>query len=298
MILSKLSFIFFITSFLTLGYLFPSFLSLLKDFIPLLLGFVMFGMGMTLNFSQIRNVLFKPQIILITVFLQFTVMPLTAYLLIQIFTIPSDYALGIIILGSCPGGTASNLIAYLCKADVALSILCTLISTLFSVIITPFLILFLANENINVDVIKLVKSAFFIVFFPVLFGLLLNPLSKNIKSINIFLPKVSEFFIALIIGVIFSLNLDNIEKISSILLLCVILHNLMGLTAGFFVASLLNLSTKQKKTIAIEVGMQNSGLGMTLSILHFSKLVALPSAIFSLWHNISSVALVYLWKKK
>ena len=297
-VLSKLSFILFISTFLTLGYLFPSFLSSLKGFIPLLLGFVMFGMGMTLNFSQIRNVLLKPQIILITVFLQFTVMPLTAYFLIQIFTIPSEYALGIIILGSCPGGTASNLISYLCKADVALSIMCTLISTLFSVIITPFLILFLTNENINVDVIKLIKSSFFIVFFPVLFGLLLNPVAKNIKSINIFLPKVSEFFIALIIGVIFSLNLDNIEKISSILLFCIILHNLVGLTTGFFMASFLNLSTKQKKTIAIEVGMQNSGLGMTLSILHFSKLVALPSAIFSLWHNISSVALVYLWKKK
>ena len=155
-VLSKLSFILFISTFLTLGYLFPSFLSSLKGFIPLLLGFVMFGMGMTLNFSQIRNVLLKPQIILITVFLQFTVMPLTAYFLIQIFTIPSEYALGIIILGSCPGGTASNLISYLCKADVALSIMCTLISTLFSVILTPFLILFLTNENINVDVIKLI----------------------------------------------------------------------------------------------------------------------------------------------
>ncbi len=258
----------------------------------------MFAMGMTLNFPQMKKVFFKPLIILITVCLQFTVMPLTAFFLIRIFSVPQEYALGIIILGSCPGGTASNLITYLCDGDVALSIVCTFISTLVSVLVTPLLILFLTNENINIDVMKLIKSTFFIVFFPVFFGLLINPLVNNIKSIDFYLSKFSEFLIALIIGVIFSLNLDNIEKISSMLLLTIIFHNLVGLTVGYLIATSLNLSKKQKKTIAIEVGMQNSGLGMTLSIIHFGKIVALPSAIFSLWHNISSVILVYLWKKK
>ena len=258
----------------------------------------MFAMGMTLNFSKVKKVLSKPIVIIIAVCLQFSAMPLAGYVLIKVFTIPSEYALGIIILGSCPGGTASNLIAYLCNADVALSILCTFVSTLFSVILTPFLILFLTNENINIDVKNLIKSSFLIVFFPVLFGLMLNPFLKKIKLINNFLPKISEFFIALIIGVIFSLNLENIHNISYLLLLSIVLHNLFGLTVGYFVASILNLSNKEKKTFAIEVGMQNSGLGMTLSLIHFGKIVALPSAIFSLWHNISSVVLVYLWKNK
>ena len=140
MLFSKLSFILFISTFLTLGYLFSSFL-FTKGLYTSFVGVCNVWYGNDFKLSQIRNVLLKPQIILITVFLQFTVMPLTAYFLIQIFTIPSEYALGIIILGSCPGGTASNLISYLCKADVALSIMCTLISTLFSVIVTPFLIL-------------------------------------------------------------------------------------------------------------------------------------------------------------
>ena len=298
MIFSKLSFIIFIIFFLTLSIILPNSLSVFKNFIPFFLGLVMFGMGMTLNFSKVKKVLSKPYVIVTAVCLQFSAMPLAAYILIKIFSLPPEYALGIIILGSCPGGTASNLIAYLCKADVALSILCTFISTLFSVILTPFLIFFLTNENINIEVKSLIKSSFFIVFFPVLFGLLLNPFLKNVKIINIFLPKISEFFIALIIGVIFSLNIENIQNVSYLLLLSIVIHNLFGLTVGYFVASILRLSNKEKKTFAIEVGMQNSGFGMTLSLIHFGKMVALPSAIFSLWHNISSVVLVYLWKKK
>ncbi len=298
MILFKLSFVLFILFFLTFGFFLPHSLLIFKNYIPVLLGLVMFGMGMTINFTQVKKVLSKPYLIFIAVCLQFTVMPFAAYLLVKVFTVPIEYALGIIILGSCPGGTASNLIAFLCKGDVALSILCTLTSTLFSVILTPVLILFLASENINIDVLKLIKSTFLIVFFPVLFGILLNPIFKNKRFTEIYLPKISEFLIALIIGVIFSLNFDFIQNVSYLLLLLIVLHNLIGLSAGYFVAFLFNLPFEQKKTIAIEVGMQNSGLGMTLSIIHFGKLVALPAAIFSLWHNISSVVLVYLWKKK
>ena len=225
-------------------------------------------------------------------------MPFAGFMLIKIFDIPSEYALGIIILGSCPGGTASNLIAYLCRADVALSIICTFASTLVSVVLTPLLILLLSNENIYIEFQELVKSTFLIIFFPVLLGLIVSPFFRNIKFLNIYLPKVSEFFIALIIGVIFSLNLDSIQNVPYLLLFAIVLHNLFGLSIGYFIASILNLSGKEKKTLAIEVGMQNSGFGMTLSLIHFGKLVALPSAIFSLWHNISSVTLVYYWKKK
>jgi BASS family bile acid:Na+ symporter len=112
------------------------------------------------------------------------------------------------------------------------------------------------------------------------------------------LPKISEFFIAFIIGIIFSLNFNLLNQLSYSLFFCIVLHNLIGLSVGFLIGGLLGLSLKEKKTISIEVGMQNSGLGMALSILHFSKIVALPSAIFSLWHNISAVGLVYCWKKK
>jgi BASS family bile acid:Na+ symporter len=140
------------------------------------------------------------------------------------------------------------------------------------------------------------KSAFLIVFFPVVFGFLFKYFNPKLKID--FLPKISEFLIALIIGIIFSLNLENIKDLSLILLLCILFHNILGLLIGYMFATFLKFPKQERKTISIEVGMQNSGLGMALSIIHFSKLVALPSAIFSLLHNISGVTLVYFWKKK
>ena len=298
MFFSNISFVIFILFFLFLGLVFPEYLGLLKNYIPLLLGAVMFGMGTTISISQIKQVLLKPKVIFTAIGLQFTVMPVTAICLLHIFDISSELALGVIILGSCPGGTASNVIAYLCKADVALSVICTFASTLISVIMTPILIQLLANENIEINVYKLIRSSFFIVFFPVTLGLIVNLLFKEMKTMNFYLPKVSEFLIALIIGVILSLNLGNLHNVTSSLLIIILLHNLLGLFFGYSISNIFNFSLKEKKTISIEVGMQNSGLGMALSIIHFGKIVALPSAIFSLWHNISSVILVYLWKKK
>ena len=298
MFFSNISFVIFILFFLFLGLVFPEYLGLLKNYIPLLLGAVMFGMGTTISISQIKQVLSKPKVIFTAIGLQFTVMPVTAICLLHIFDISSELALGVIILGSCPGGTASNVIAYLCKADVALSVICTFASTLISVIMTPILIQLLANENIEINVYKLIRSSFFIVFFPVTLGLIVNLLFKEMKTMNFYLPKVSEFLIALIIGVILSLNLGNLHNVTSSLLIIILLHNLLGLFFGYSISNIFNFSLKEKKTISIEVGMQNSGLGMALSIIHFGKIVALPSAIFSLWHNISSVVLVYLWKKK
>ena len=298
MIFSNVSFIIFILFFITLSLIFPEYLGLLKNHIPLLLGAVMFGMGTTISFSQIKQVLTKPLVIFTAIGLQFTVMPITAIYLLKTFDIPAELALGVIILGSCPGGTASNVIAYLCKADVALSVICTFASTLISVIMTPILINLLASENVEINVFKLIKSSFYIVFFPIIFGLIVNSIFKEMKTMSFYLPKISEFLIALIIGVILSLNFESFHNITSSLLIVIVLHNLLGLFFGYSISNLFNFSLKEKKTISIEVGMQNSGLGMALSIIHFGKIVALPSAIFSLWHNISSVVLVYLWKKK
>tara|TARA_B100000963_G_scaffold351707_1_gene363719 strand:- start:465 stop:1358 length:894 start_codon:yes stop_codon:yes gene_type:complete len=297
MLLFRSSFLIFIFFFLVVGIFLPSSLSFFKDYIPLFLGLVMFLMGMTLELIDFKKILKKPSLFFFVTFLQFTIMPVTAFALVKTFNIPSDLALGVIILGCCPGGTASNLITYLCNGNVALSIVCTFFSTIVSVFITPLLIFLLSSKNINIDVIALIQSSFLIVFLPVFFGLLFK-IFISMERITRFLPKISEFFIAFIIGVIFSLNLNLLGQLSYSLLFCIVLHNLIGLSAGFLIAGLLGLSLKEKKTISIEVGMQNSGLGMALSILHFSKIVALPSAIFSLWHNISAVGLVSCWKKK
>ena len=297
MLLFRSSFLAFIFLFLIVGIFFQSKLLLFKNYIPVFLGLVMFLMGMTLELTDFKKILKKPSLFFFVTFLQFTIMPVAALLLVKTFNIPPELSLGVIILGCCPGGTASNLITYLCNGNVALSIVCTFFSTIVSVFLTPILIFLLSNKNIDINVISLIKSSFFIVFLPVFFGLIFKifvPMNKFLKL----LPKISEFFIAFIIGIIFSLNLNLLNQLSYSLFFCIVLHNLIGLSMGFLIGGILGLSLREKKTISIEVGMQNSGLGMALSILHFSKIVALPSAIFSLWHNISAVGLVYCWKKK
>ena len=297
MLLFRSSFLTFIFLFLIVGVFFPSTLLLFKNYIPVFLGLVMFLMGMTLELTDFKKILKKPSLFFFVTFLQFTIMPVAALVLVKTFNIPPELSLGVIILGCCPGGTASNLITYLCNGNVALSIVCTFFSTIVSVFLTPILIFLLSNKNIDINVISLIKSSFFIVFLPVFFGLIFKifvPMHKFLKL----LPKISEFFIAFIIGIIFSLNLNLLNQLSYSLFFCIVLHNLIGLSMGFLIGGFLGLSLREKKTISIEVGMQNSGLGMALSILHFSKIVALPSAIFSLWHNISAVGLVYCWKKK
>ena len=297
MLLFRSSFLTFIFLFLIVGIFLPSKLSFFKNYIPVFLGLVMFLMGMTLELNDFKKILKKPSLFFFVTFLQFSIMPVAALVLVKTFNISPELSLGVIILGCCPGGTASNLITYLCNGNVALSIVCTFFSTIVSVFLTPILIFLLSNKNIDINVISLIKSSFFIVFLPVFFGLIFK-FFILIHKFSKLLPKISEFFIAFIIGIIFSLNLNLLDQLSYSLFFCIVLHNLIGLSVGFLIGGFLGLSFREKKTISIEVGMQNSGLGMALSILHFSKIVALPSAIFSLWHNISAVGLVYCWKKK
>lgn len=259
----------------------------------------MFGMGMTLEFNKIKEIVLNPKWLLTGLILQFSIMPFLAYLLSKTFNLSNELLIGFVVLGSCPGGTASNVVAYLSKANSPLSISLTLFSTFLSILFTPFWIYYYANEVIEIKTLSLIKSTFWIVIFPILDGLILRRLLRSkIEPFLKFFPKLSEIFIALIIGIIFSLSSDLFEKITFIFLVVVILHNLLGLLVGYSTASLLKFPLDVRRTIAIEVGMQNSGLGMALSLLHFGKVVALPSAIFSLWHNLSSIFLITIWSKK
>ena len=295
----RLSFLFIIIFFLLLSAIFTDFFSNLKSSIPMLLGMIIFFMGLTVKIDQFKDVLKKPQWIFITVFLQYSVMPILAYFIAKVLNLSNEMSLGFIILGSCPGGTASNVITYLCNGNVPLSLMCTLTSTILSILFTPYLILFLADKSINIDLISLMYSTSKIIIIPLILGLFVRIyFFKFVDRIKFLFPIISELTIALVIAVIFAINSESLKILDTTILLGVILHNIGGLLIGFFVARFLPLSNASIKTISIEVGMQNSGLAMALSVMHFSKVVAFPAALFSLWHNISASVLVYLSKKK
>tara|TARA_B100001027_G_C16252509_1_gene325175 strand:- start:656 stop:1552 length:897 start_codon:yes stop_codon:yes gene_type:complete len=296
----KLSFLFFIILFLVLSSQFIDFFSSLRSSIPFLLGLVMFGMGLTIKIKDFRKIVKKPIFFIVGLGLQFSIMPFLAFFLSTAFGLKEELILGFIILGSCPGGTASNVITYLAGGNVLLSVSLTIFSTLIACILTPFLIYIFGKTYVDIDIMMLFKSTFWIVIFPIFDGIILRHfIDKNkIEKIISYLPKFSEMIIAIIIAIIFALNYENIFLLDIKFFSVVFLHNILGFLIAFHISKKLLFSKDIQRTIAIEVAMQNSGLGVALSLLHFGKLVAFPSAFFSLWHNLSSIFLINYWNYK
>jgi BASS family bile acid:Na+ symporter len=257
----------------------------------------MFFMGLTLKVEDFKRILISPKPVFIGVFAQFLLMPLIAFLLSVVLSLPEQLAAGLILVGCCAGGTASNVICYLAKGDVALSITMTVVSTLFGVFLTPLLCLVYIDENINVDHLSMLMSIVSMVLLPVVLGVLLNYFfHRSVKRIEPALPALSIMTIVILIAIIVALNQQKMAVIGPLVLLAVILHNLLGLSCGYGLARILGLNEKQCRTIAIEVGMQNSGLGVALAVQYFSPVAALPGAIFSIWHNIAGSLLAGYWR--
>ncbi len=253
---------------------------------------------MTLTLSDFKEVILRPKEIALGTSLQFLVMPLLGFLLAKMFGLSPELAAGVILVGSCPGGTASNVIAYLAKGDVALSVSLTSVSTLLSPLLTPLMTYLYADKIIDVPVFGLFLSALQIVIAPIAVGIIARKMFKDkIDSIIEFLPSVSTIAIIFIVGVIVAVSKQSIARLGLALGLIIILHNSFGLTIGYTAARLLGMDSKKARTVAIEVGMQNSGLGVVLAKTHFSLLAALPSALFSVWHNVSGSLLALMWRK-
>ena len=267
--------------------------------IPLLLGVVMFGMGTMLKFDDFYRIFKRPKEVCIGALAQYTIMPLVAWIVIKALDLPEAIALGVLLVGACPGGTASNVITYLARGDVALSVSITMTTTLLSPIITPFLILVLAGETIEVQFLKMMLDIAQIVILPVFLGIITNKFfGKYVTKYIKFLPMISVIAIVVIIAAIMSINRVHILNLGLITGLAVILHNLAGFGLGLFLAKLFKLDSQKTRTIAIEVAMQNSGLAASLAMLHFGSLVAIPGAIFSVWHNISGSIFANYFAKK
>jgi BASS family bile acid:Na+ symporter len=275
----------------------PAFAELKVIIIPLL-AIIMFSMGLTLRLDDFRRTLAMPKLILSGLVLQYSVMPLSAFIIARLFQLDPALTIGMILVGSCPGGTASNVITYLARGNVALSISLTSLSTLLAIVLTPVITLLIADTAIDVPAGNMLTSILYMVILPVTLGLALNHyFSAQVTRISPALPVLAVISIVLIIAIITALNVDQPVPLGMTILLAVMLHNATGLFLGYSASKLLGYSPAECRTLAIEVGMQNSGLAVALALKHFTAAAALPGAIFSIWHNISGSVLAYFWSK-
>ena len=263
-----------------------------------LLGIIMFGMGMALKPEDFRIVLSRPRDVIIGCLAQFTIMPLLAWMLSRVFSLDESLAVGVVLVGCCPGGTASNVITYLAKGDLALSVGMTATSTILAPVMTPLLVWLLAGKTVDVDVAGMLLSILWVVILPIVAGLMIKKLwPKFTDMATAYLPAISSLAIAFIVLIVISANAHKLLLGGMVIVAVVVLHNLCGLGLGYLIGRLLGLPAPKRKAISIEVGMQNSGLASSLATLHFAAypMATIPGAIFSVWHNISGaiVARIY-----
>lgn len=266
-----------------------------------LLMIVMFGMGLTMKLSDFGVVFSRPRDIVIGCTAQFLIMPLLAFALGKLFGLSSELLVGVMLVGTCPGGTSSNVITYLSKGDVALSVGMTSVNTLFAPLLTPALTYLFLRTSVDVDVKAMFISIIQVVIIPIGLGILINRLipkfSEKAKDI---LPSVSVAAICLIVAAVVSHNSEKILTTGAVIFVVVILHNLLGYACGYLIGLLFGMDTPRKKAVAVEIGMQNSGLATTLAGSAFPDLAmaTVPGAIFSVWHNISGAILAAIFRLK
>ncbi|MBB3937573.1 BASS family bile acid:Na+ symporter [Aureimonas phyllosphaerae] len=284
--------------FAALGFFLPAAFRPVAPYIVTLLGIIMFGMGLTLSLDDFREVGRRPFDVGVGVLGQFLIMPLVAVLLTRIIPMSPEVAAGVILVGCCPGGTSSNVMTYLSKGDVALSVACTSVTTLLAPLVTPFLVWLFASQFLPVDAMSMFVSIVKVILLPLALGFALQKLAPSLVRVaEPALPLVSVTGIVLIVAAVVAVNQAATAGSGLLIFAVVILHNGIGYALGFLTARACGLSLAKRKAISIEVGMQNSGLGAALASAHFSPLSAVPSAIFSVWHNISGALLANVYAR-
>ncbi len=276
--------------FSVIAFFYPKGFSWATNYTTLFLGTAMFGMGLTIKTEDFKIVFTRPKDLCIGFILQYTVMPVTAFALAKLFGLSADLALGVILVGCCPGGTASNVITYVAEGDVPLSVGMTIVSTILAPICTPVLVYLLAGSWVEVSLLTMMMSVIKVVLIPVLLGILIYRLfPKQVDAVRELLPMISVIAIVMIISGIVGSNAEKILSCGALVMVVVAIHNVVGLCLGTAAAKLMKLEEKKVTAIGIEVGMQNSGLAISLATANFAAnpLATLPGAIFSVWHNIS-----------
>lgn len=266
--------------------------------LSVMLGIIMFGMGMTTSLHDFALVLKQPKNIFFGVCAQYFVMPGLAFLLSKAFHLDPALTVGVVLVGTCPGGTSSNVITFMSHGDVPFSVTMTSCSTVLSPLMTPLLTWLLVGKQISFDPVGMFLSILQIVFVPIGVGLAVkNFFPKFAKEAVDYLPAVSSMVISFLIAGIIGASRNAILSSAGLILLVVMLHNVLGYLLGFAIGKLTGMSWKQMVALSIEVGMQNSGLATGLAKAHFASMpmAGVPGAIFSAWHNISGAVLAYLY---
>lgn len=273
--------------------------SVLKtSYVNTLLGIVMFGMGLTLKLNDFKVVFSRPKDVIIGCVSQFTIMPLLAFLLCKVFNLPIELAVGVILVGTCPGGTSSNVITYMSKGDVALSVGMTAVSTILAPFLTPLLTQLYAGASVDVNIVSMFMSIVKVVIVPIALGFIINRFLPKVTEIIVdILPMISTLAIVAIVGAVVAANAAKLMDCGLLIIAVVVLHNLLGYAVGYAVGKVLKLDTTKCRAISVEVGMQNSGLATSLAGAHFAQypLATIPGAVFSVWHNISGAILANIF---
>lgn len=266
----------------------------------IVLGIIMLGMGMTLTKQDFKILAERPLDIFIGACAQYTIMPLVAFTITKVLNLPTGIGVGLILVGCCPGGVSSNIMSFLCKGDVAFSVGMTTASTILSPILTPFLVLQIAGEQIEVQAWGMFKSILIVTILPIVIGFILNLIfdeKEGFKDVKEVMPGVSVVGLALIVGGVIALQGSNFVKSGLLIFVAVFLHNAIGYLLGYVVGILTKMSQAKRRTISIEVGMQNAGLATNLSTAHFQALpeAAIASAVSCVWHSITGTLLAGLF---
>ncbi|MDD5081594.1 MAG: bile acid:sodium symporter family protein [Candidatus Omnitrophica bacterium] len=282
-----------------IAYIYPSPFVALRGYMDLFFALTMFGIGCVLNIDDFKKILKEPQIVAIGSFMQFTLMPLGAFLTSKILNLPDEITLGLILTSAAPGAMASNVMSYVAKADVAYSVSLTTVSTLLTPVMTPAITYFLADSILHVDFWAMFFSIIKMVIAPLILGLFLKyKFAKSIERIEPVFPAISTTFIIFICSLVIALNKNFLVMLTGMVLAGVFLLNIWGMSSGFFFGKLFKMNKARCRTLSIEIGMQNAGLGSVLALKHFSERVAIPAACFVFVCIFTAAIMAEVWARE
>lgn len=279
------------------AYFYPPVFAAFKSYINVFFGLAMFGIGLVITEEDYRNIIKSPLKVAFGTLCQFTIMPLLALLTSFIFHLSPAWTLGLILTGAAPGAMTSNVISYLSKGDVAFSVSLTAVSTLLCPVLTPLLTLLLAGTRVPIAFFPMFRTIVLIVVLPLAAGFLVRKvLPRFTVKLGEWPSTLSVLAIVVITSYVIAVNKEKLGYATFILFGAVIFHNAAGMIAGYFSGYLFRLNHLRRKTLSIEIGMQNAGLGVVLALTHFNSDVAIPAAIFTIWCILTASILVYFWK--